>query len=251
MLEIKDLRCSVGGREILKGLNLHVKHGEVHAIMGPNGAGKSTLIHTLAGRDGYFIKEGTVSFDGADLAAMSIDERAKAGLFVAFQYPVEIPGVSIMSFVKAALNAVRAAREEPILDQSQVFRMVMEYLGYTNFGTDMMQRCVNQDFSGGEKKMFEILQMLLLEPRLVILDEIDSGLDIDAMKVVAAAINSARCSTRSFLLITHYQRLLDYVKPDVVHILSDGQIVKSGGPELAKTLETEGYDSFGIGDDEA
>jgi Fe-S cluster assembly ATP-binding protein len=189
-----------------------------------------------------------MKFDAADLSAMSIDERAKAGLFLAFQYPVEIPGVSIMSFIKSALNAVRIARGETGLDHSQVFRMVMEYLGYTNFGTDMLQRCVNQDFSGGEKKMFEILQMLLFEPRLVVLDEIDSGLDIDAMKIAAAAINSIRSSTRSFLLITHYQRLLDYVEPDFVHILSGGLIVKSGGAELAKALETEGYDAFAIKD---
>jgi Fe-S cluster assembly ATP-binding protein len=249
MLEIKDLHCSVGGKEILKGLNLHIKPGEVHAIMGPNGAGKSTLIHTLAGREGYSVTSGSMTFDGSDMSAMSIDERAKAGLFMAFQYPVEIPGVSIMSFMKSVLNAMRSARGEPGLDQSQVFRMVMEYLGYTNFGTDMVQRCVNQDFSGGEKKMFEILQMLLLEPKLAVLDEIDSGLDIDAMKIVAAAINSARSATRSFLLITHYQRLLDYVEPDFVHILSGGRIVKSGGAALAKVLEADGYDAFGISDD--
>jgi Fe-S cluster assembly ATP-binding protein len=242
MLEIKNLHARLAdGREILKGIDLTVKEGEVHAIMGPNGSGKSTLAGVLAGRPGYEITEGSVLYQGRDLLALSADERARAGVFLAFQYPVEIPGVNNMYFLRAALNSVRRSRGEPELDAGQFLKAVRAKLKLLDIGEDLLQRAVNVGFSGGEKKRNEIFQMAMLEPNLAILDETDSGLDIDALRVVANGVNRLRAPTRAAIMITHYQRLLDYVVPDVVHVLSHGRIVRSGDKSLATELECRGY----------
>src|SRR4249919_3925992 len=241
MLKIDNLHASVAGREILKGLSLAVKPGEVHAIMGPNGAGKSTLGNVLAGRDGYEITAGSVQFEGGDLLSLEPEERAAAGMFLAFQYPVEIAGVNNTYFLRSALNAQRKARGEAELDSMQFLKRVREKLTVLHLDDSLLQRGVNEGFSGGEKKRNEIFQLAVLEPKLAILDETDSGLDIDALKNVADGVNALRTPDRGFLLITHYQRLLDYVRPDVVHVLADGRIVESGGPELALQLEEHGY----------
>jgi Fe-S cluster assembly ATP-binding protein len=242
MLEIKNLHARLtDGREILKGIDLSVKEGEVHAIMGPNGSGKSTLAGVLAGRPGYEITEGSVLYQGQDLLALSADERARAGLFLAFQYPVEIPGVNNMYFLRAALNSVRRSRGEPELDAGQFLKAVRAKLKLLDIGEDLLQRAVNVGFSGGEKKRNEIFQMAMLEPNLAILDETDSGLDIDALRVVADGVNRLRAPTRAAVMITHYQRLLDYVVPDAVHVLSHGRIVRSGDKSLATELECRGY----------
>jgi Fe-S cluster assembly ATP-binding protein len=241
MLEIKNLHASVDGKDILKGINLTVKPGEVHAIMGPNGAGKSTLSNVLAGRDGYEITQGSVTFQDEDLLALEAEERARRGVFLAFQYPVEIPGVSNIYLLKAALNAVRTHQGLEELDAMDFLTLVREKLKLVKMDEDFMYRGVNEGFSGGEKKRNEILQMALLEPTLAILDETDSGLDIDALKTVSEGVNALRSADRSIVMITHYQRLLDYIVPDFVHVLSDGQIVKSGDKELAKELESKGY----------
>ncbi len=241
MLKIQNLHVRVDGREILKGLTLEVAAGEVCAIMGPNGAGKSTLGHVLAGRDGYEVTAGSVRFDGADLFELKPEQRAAAGLFLAFQYPVEIPGVNNTYFLRAALNAQRKARGETELDAVQFLKLVRAKLQVLHLKDDLLHRGVNEGFSGGEKKRNEIFQLAVLEPRLAILDETDSGLDIDALRTVAEGVNSLRSPERAFIVITHYQRLLEYIKPDVVHVLADGCIVESGGPELAEQLEAHGY----------
>lgn len=246
MLEIKDLHASVGDRDILKGLTLSINPGQIHAIMGPNGAGKSTLSHILTGRDGYEITAGSVTFMGQDILAMPAHERAIAGMFLSFQYPVEIPGVQTMAFLKAALNAVREGRGEEPLDAVSFLRIVRTKAKKLGITEDMLKRPLNSGFSGGEKKRCEALQMSLLAPKLCILDEADSGLDIDALKTVADAVNDLRSPERSMLVITHYQRLLDYIVPDFVHVLVDGVIARSGGKELALELERDGYRSFGI-----
>ena len=246
MLEIKNLHARLDdGREILKGVDLSVAEGEVHAIMGPNGSGKSTLAAVLAGRDGYEVTEGSVTYRGRDLFAMAADERAREGVFLAFQYPVEIPGVNNMYFLRAALNAQRRHRGDPELDAGQFLRVVRERLKLLDIADDLLQRAVNVGFSGGEKKRNEVFQMAVLEPRLAILDETDSGLDIDALRVVARGVNGLRTPDRSIVLITHYKRLLDYIEPDHVHVLQDGRIVQSGGKELAAELERRGYGTFG------
>jgi Fe-S cluster assembly ATP-binding protein len=246
MLEIKNLHARLAdGREILKGVDLSVGDGEVHAIMGPNGSGKSTLAAVLAGRDGYEVTEGSVTYRGRDLFAMAADERAREGVFLAFQYPVEIPGVNNMYFLRAALNAQRRHRGEPELDAGQFLRVVRQKLKLLDIADDLLQRAVNVGFSGGEKKRNEVFQMAVLEPRLAILDETDSGLDIDALRVVARGVNGLRTADRSIVLITHYKRLLDYIEPDHVHVLQDGRIVQSGGKELAAELERRGYGTFG------
>lgn len=242
MLKIENLHARIGDKEILKGLSLDVKPGQVHAIMGPNGAGKSTLGNVLAGRDGYEVTEGSVQFDGVDLLEQDPEARAAAGLFLAFQYPVEIPGVNNTYFLRAALNAQRKARGEEELDSMQFLKLVRQKLAVLHLKDELLHRGVNEGFSGGEKKRNEIFQLAVLEPKLAILDETDSGLDIDALKSVADGVNALRAADRSFLIITHYQRLLDYIKPDVVHVLADGRIVKTGGPELALELEAHGYD---------
>jgi Fe-S cluster assembly ATP-binding protein len=245
MLEIKNLHARLeDGREILKGVDLSVRDGEVHAIMGPNGSGKSTLAAVLAGRDGYEVTEGSVTYRGRDLFAMPADERAREGVFLAFQYPVEIPGVNNMYFLRAALNAQRRHRGEPELDAGQFLRVVRQKLKLLDIADDLLQRAVNVGFSGGEKKRNEVFQMAVLEPRLAILDETDSGLDIDALRVVARGVNGLRTPDRSIVLITHYKRLLDYIEPDHVHVLQDGRIVQSGGKELAAELERRGYGTF-------
>ena len=243
MLEIKNLhvRLAEEKREIIKGLNLTVKAGEVHAIMGPNGSGKSTLSYVLSGREGYEVTEGSVTFKGENLLDMAADKRAAAGVFLAFQYPIEIPGVATMQFLKVALNAQRKARGEKELSIPDFMRFVKERAAQLNISQDMLKRPVNVGFSGGEKKRAEILQMAVLEPSLCVLDETDSGLDIDALRVVADGVNALRSPERSMIVITHYQRLLDYIVPDFVHVLSDGRIVKSGGKELALELEAHGY----------
>lgn len=242
MLKIENLHASIGDKEILKGLSLEVKPGEVHAIMGPNGAGKSTLGNVLSGRDGYDVTEGSVRFEGGDLLDLEPEARAAAGLFLAFQYPVEIPGVNNTYFLRAALNAQRKARGEEELDSMQFLKLVRQKLAVLHLKDELLHRGVNEGFSGGEKKRNEIFQLAVLEPKLAILDETDSGLDIDALKSVADGVNALRSPDRSFLVITHYQRLLDYIKPDVVHVLANGRIVKTGGPELALELEAHGYD---------
>lgn len=242
MLKIDNLHASVAGKDILKGLSLDVKPGEVHALMGPNGAGKSTLGNILAGRDGYEVTAGTITFDGKNLLALEPEERAAAGVFLAFQYPVEIPGVNNTYFLRAALNAQRKARGEPELDSMQFLKLVREKLAVLHLKDELLHRGVNEGFSGGEKKRNEIFQLAILEPKLAILDETDSGLDIDALKSVADGVNALRSPDRAFLVITHYQRLLEYIKPDVVHVLADGRIVQTGGPELALELEAHGYD---------
>ena len=241
MLKIENLHAGVGGREILKGLSLELQPGQVHAVMGPNGAGKSTLGHILAGREGYDITGGSVTFEGRDLLALEPEARAAEGVFLAFQYPVEIPGVNNTYFLRSALNAQRKARGEPELDSMQFLKLVREKLAVLHLKDELLHRGVNEGFSGGEKKRNEIFQMAVLEPKLAILDETDSGLDIDALKNVAEGVNALRSPDRAFLVITHYQRLLDYIRPDVVHVLADGRIVESGGPDLALELEAHGY----------
>ncbi|MFM9842009.1 MAG: Fe-S cluster assembly ATPase SufC [Dongiaceae bacterium] len=241
MLEIQNLHVTVAGKQILKGLDLKISTGEVHAIMGPNGSGKSTLSYVLAGRDGYEVTDGAILYQGKNLLELNTEERARAGIFLAFQYPVEIPGVGSNNFMKSALNAVRKHRGLPELDAMEFLKLIRTKRDMLGVAEDMLKRPLNVGFSGGEKKRAEILQMTLLEPTLAILDETDSGLDIDALKVVAKGINALRSPDRSMLVITHYQRLLDYVQPDFVHVLSDGRIVRSGGRELAHQLEKEGY----------
>ena len=246
MLEIKNLHARLAdGREILRGVDLSVEAGEVHAIMGPNGSGKSTLAAVLAGRDGYEVSAGTVTYLGRDLLAMPAEERACEGLFLAFQYPVEIPGVNNMYFLRAALNAQHRYRGEPELDAGQFLRAVRAKLKFLDIGEDLLQRAVNVGFSGGEKKRNEIFQMAMLEPRLAILDETDSGLDIDALKAVARGVNEQRAPDRAIVMITHYQRLLGYVEPDRVHVLQGGRIVESGDKNLALELERRGYGALG------
>lgn len=241
MLKINNLHASVAGKEILKGLSLEVKPGQVHAIMGPNGAGKSTLGNILAGREGYEVTAGDVVFEGRDLLRLEPEERAAAGVFLAFQYPVEIPGVNNTYFLRASLNAQRRARGEAELDSMQFLKLVRQKLAVLHLKDELLHRGVNEGFSGGEKKRNEIFQLAVLEPKLAILDETDSGLDIDALKSVADGVNALCSPERAFLVITHYQRLLDYIKPDVVHVLADGRIVESGGAELALELEAHGY----------
>jgi Fe-S cluster assembly ATP-binding protein len=246
MLDIKNLHVKLEdeGREILRGLTLAVKPGEVHAIMGPNGSGKSTLSYVLAGREGYEVTEGSVTFKGEDLLELSPDQRAAKGVFLAFQYPIEIPGVVTMQFLKVALNAQRKARGEKELSTPDFMRLVKDRAAKLNVSQDMLKRPVNVGFSGGEKKRAEILQMAVLEPSLCILDETDSGLDIDALRVVADGVNALRSPDRAMIVITHYQRLLDYIVPDFVHVLSNGRIVKSGDKSLALELEARGYADF-------
>jgi Fe-S cluster assembly ATP-binding protein len=244
MLEIKNLHVAVGGKEILKGLTLSIQPGQVHAIMGPNGSGKSTLSYVLAGRAGYDITQGSISYNGEDLAAMAPEIRAAKGVFLAMQYPVEIPGVTTMNFLKTALNSQRRARDEENLDAVNVLKLVRAKAKALNVSEEMLKRALNVGFSGGEKKRLEILQMALFEPRLAILDETDSGLDIDALKLVAEGVNALRSPERAMLVITHYQRLLDYIVPDRIHVLAHGRIVAEGGKELALELEARGYDQF-------
>jgi len=241
MLEIESLHASIDGKEILKGLTLAIGPGEVHAIMGPNGSGKSTLGHVLAGRPGYEATSGTVRYLGDNLLELDVEERSRQGLFLAFQYPVEIPGVSNMEFLKAAVDAMREQRGLQALDAVTFMKKVREVCRSVDLDQSFLKRGVNEGFSGGEKKRNELMQMMLLEPRLAILDETDSGLDIDALQVVAAGVNAMRSLERSFLLVTHYQRLLNYIEPDFVHVLAGGRIVRSGGKELALELEARGY----------
>jgi Fe-S cluster assembly ATP-binding protein len=243
MLKIENLHVKLEEEDkaILKGVDLEVKAGEVHAIMGPNGSGKSTLSYVLAGRDGYEVTEGSATLEGVDLLGMEPEERASAGLFLAFQYPVEIPGVGNMTFLRTAANAQRKARGEAELNAADFLRLVREKAKALNIDAEMLKRPVNVGFSGGEKKRNEILQMAILEPKMCILDETDSGLDVDAMKLVAEGVNALRSADRAFLVITHYQRLLDHIRPDVVHIMADGRIVQTGGPELALQVEESGY----------
>ncbi|MGD7033954.1 MAG: Fe-S cluster assembly ATPase SufC [Gammaproteobacteria bacterium HGW-Gammaproteobacteria-10] len=241
MLNIENLHVSVGDKPILKGINLQVKPGEIHAIMGPNGSGKSTLSHVLSGKSGYTVTQGQVTYEGKDLTEMAPEIRAREGVFLAFQYPVEIPGVSNIYLLKAALNSIRKHQGLSEVDAMDFLTLIKEKVRLLEMDEKFLYRAVNEGFSGGEKKRNEILQMAVLEPKLCILDETDSGLDIDALKVVAEGVNSIRSPERSFVMITHYQRLLDYIKPDFVHVLAHGQIVKSGGPELALELEEKGY----------
>jgi len=244
MLEIKNLHASVDGREILKGIDLVIPDGEVHAVMGPNGSGKSTLSYVLAGRDGYQVTAGSVRYRGQDLLALKTEERARLGVFLAFQYPVEIPGVTGVNFLKTAVNAVRRSRGEAELDAMQFLKLARKKCKELGVGEDMLKRAVNTGFSGGEKKRYEALQMALLEPSLLILDETDSGLDIDALKVVSESVVRLRSPERSMVVITHYQRILDYIVPDRIHILAGGRIVQSGDKELALELERSGYAQF-------
>ncbi|MCA0201702.1 MAG: Fe-S cluster assembly ATPase SufC [Proteobacteria bacterium] len=241
LLEIKNLHVSVGGKKILNGISLALNAGEVHAIMGPNGTGKSTLSNVIAGRDGYDVTEGQVLLDGQDILAMEADERARAGVFLAFQYPVEIPGVTTSAFLKTAINAKRRAEGKPEIDAMEFLKLVKAKQKLLSMPDDMIKRALNVGFSGGEKKRAEVLQMTLLEPRVAILDETDSGLDIDALKIVSEGVNTLRGPDRTFLIITHYQRLLNYIVPDHVHVLVGGRVVASGGKELAEQLEAEGY----------
>ena len=241
MLKIENLHANVNGKEILRGIDLEVRAGEVHAIMGPTGSGKSTLAQLLAGRDGYEVTAGTVSYLDRDLLAMTAEARARDGVFLAFQYPVEIPGVSIALFLKTALNAIRRERGQPEVDAMDFLGLVRERMKRVGMDESFLTRAINQGFSGGEKKRNEVLQLAVLEPRLAILDETDSGLDIDALKTVADGVNAMRGPERAIVLVTHYQRLLDYIVPDRVHVLSQGRIVKSGGPDLARELEQHGY----------
>jgi Fe-S cluster assembly ATP-binding protein len=243
VLKIEGLSAEVDGKPILNGVDLEIPTGELHAVMGPNGSGKSTLSYVLAGREGYEVTGGSVTFDGHDLLAMEPEERAASGLFLAFQYPVELPGVGNANFLRTALNALRRSKGEPELDAMQFLKMARQRMRELSMPEDMLKRGVNVGFSGGEKKRNEILQMALLEPRMAVLDETDSGLDIDALRIVADGVNAMRGPAFSALVITHYQRLLDYIVPDRVHVLMDGRIVKSGGPELAKALEASGYAS--------
>ena len=247
MLEVKDLHVSVENKSILHGLNLSVNAGEVHAIMGPNGSGKSTFAQVLAGRDSFRVESGSVTWQGEDLLAMPIEERARSGLFLAFQYPIEIPGVSNAYFLKAAVNSVRRHQDLPELDAMDFLKRVKAEMKTVGMKEEFLYRSVNEGFSGGEKKRNEVLQMALLEPKLAILDETDSGLDIDALKVVADGVNRLRSPDRALIVITHYQRLLDYIVPDYVHVLAGGRIVRSGGRELALELEERGYGWLGDG----
>ena len=242
MIKIKNLHAEIGGKEILKGLNLEVRAGEVHAIMGPNGAGKSTLASVLAGRENYIVTEGSVDFDGNDLLDMAIEERAWQGLFLAFQYPIEIPGVSNINFLRTAINEGREHRKEKALSAKDFMALVREKSGLVELDAKLASRSVNEGFSGGEKKRNEIFQMAMLNPKLSILDETDSGLDIDALRIVAKGVNALKTHNNATIVITHYQRLLDYIVPDFVHVLYNGKIVKTGGKELALELEAKGYD---------
>ncbi|WP_285054705.1 Fe-S cluster assembly ATPase SufC [Pedobacter ginsengisoli] len=242
MLSVKNIHANIDGREILKGINLDIKPGEVHAIMGPNGSGKSTLASVLAGRDEYEVTEGNVSFLGKDLLGLSTEDRAREGLFLAFQYPVEIPGVSTTNFIKAAVNEKRKYLGQEPLDAVSFLKMMKEKMALVEIDQRLLSRSINEGFSGGEKKRNEVFQMAMLEPKLAIMDETDSGLDIDALRIVAKGINKLRNPDRAVLLITHYQRLLDYIQPDYVHVLYNGRIVKSGTKELALELEEKGYD---------
>ena len=242
MLEIKNLHATAGGKPILRGINLTIAPGEVHALMGPNGSGKSTLAHVLAGREGFDVTDGQVLYEGRDLLAMPPEDRAREGIFLAFQYPIEIPGVSNMYLLKAGLNALRKHRGLPELDAMDFLALVKEKMALVEMDQSFMSRSVNEGFSGGEKKRNEIFQMAVLDPKLALLDETDSGLDIDALRIVAGGVNALRSKDRSMLVITHYQRLLDYIVPDRVHVLAGGRIVKSGGKELALQLEKSGYD---------
>jgi Fe-S cluster assembly ATP-binding protein len=241
MLSVKGLHATVNGKEILRGLDLEVQPGEIHAIMGPNGSGKSTFAHVLSGREGYEVNGGSVTFEGEDLLELEPEERAQHGLFLAFQYPVELPGVNNTYFLKSALNAIRTARGEEELDAVSFLRLMKERLKVLHLDDSLLKRPVNFGFSGGEKKRNEIFQMALLEPKLAILDETDSGLDIDALRVVADGVNALRSPERSMIVVTHYQRLLDYIEPDFVHVLAKGRIIRSGGKELALELEEKGY----------
>jgi Fe-S cluster assembly ATP-binding protein len=245
MLEIKNLHAKVEGRKILKGLDLTLPAGEVHAIMGPNGSGKSTLAYVLAGKEDYEVTDGSITWKGEDLLAMDPSERAVAGVFLAFQYPMEIPGVATMTFLRSAVNAVRKARDEEEYSTPDFLRLVKEKAKVLKIDVEMLRRPLNVGFSGGEKKRNEILQMALLEPGLCVLDETDSGLDIDALRIVADGVNALRSKERAMLVITHYQRLLNYIVPDRVHVMSDGRVARSGGPELALELEKSGYAEFG------
>ena len=244
MLDIQNLHVSVAGAKIIDGLDLRVEAGQVAAIMGPNGSGKSTLSYVIAGRADYEVTEGSIKLDGVDLLDKTPSERAALGVFLSFQYPLEIPGVATMTFLKAAINAQRKARDEAEISTPDLMRRVREAAGKLNISQDMLRRAVNLGFSGGEKKRMEILQMALLEPRFAILDEMDSGLDIDALRLCAEGVNALRSPERGLLVITHYQRLLDYIAPDVVHVMSKGRIVRSGGPELARELEKSGYADY-------
>ena len=244
MLQVKNLHVTVDGKPILNGLDLAVSKGEVHAIMGPNGSGKSTLAYVMAGKPGYEATEGQILFDGENLLAMQPDQRAAKGLFLAFQYPVEIPGVATMTFLRTAVNAQRKGRGEPELSTPEFIKRVRDTAGHLGIDMEMLRRAVNVGFSGGEKKRNEILQMAMLQPKLAVLDETDSGLDIDALKIVADGVNALRSPERSMVVITHYQRLLNYIVPDVVHVLSKGRVVKSGGKELALELEAKGYAQY-------
>ena len=244
MIEIKNLHVTVGGKAILNGLDLSIGAGEVHAIMGPNGAGKSTLAYVLVGRDGYEVTEGSIVYQGKDLLAMSPEERAGEGVFLAFQYPVEIPGVTGMTFMKTAVNAVRAYHGESEFDAMDFVKFVREQTKILQISDDMLKRAVNVGFSGGEKKRNEVLQMAVLRPRFAVLDETDSGLDVDALRIVGEGVTALRDPARAMLVITHYQRLLDYIVPDIVHVLADGRIVHTGGKELALELEEKGYAEF-------
>jgi Fe-S cluster assembly ATP-binding protein len=246
MLSIQNLHVSVGGKPILKGLSLDLPQGEVHAIMGPNGAGKSTLNYTLAGREGYAVTKGSATLDGEDLLALTPDARAAKGVFLSFQYPIEIPGVPALTFVRTALNAQRKAKGEDEIAAPAFLKLVKSAAADLKMDFEMLRRGLNVGFSGGEKKRMEILQAVMLSPALLILDETDSGLDIDALRIVSEGVNAMRSADRSMLVITHYQRLLDHIKPDRVHVLAAGRIVASGGPELAHELEREGYDKYGI-----
>ena len=244
LLEIKDLHAGIEGREILRGVNLTIRRGEVHAIMGPNGAGKSTLSAVLAGRPDYTVTAGSVAYDGRDLLALAPEERAWAGIFLSFQYPVEIPGVSINNFMKAALNARRKAAGQPELKPAEFLKLLKEKMAFVQMKGEFAKREVNVGFSGGEKKRNEIFQMAMLEPTLSILDETDSGLDVDALRIVADGVNALRTPQTASIVITHYQRLLEYIVPDVVHVLKNGRIVLTGGRELVDRIETQGYDSI-------
>ncbi|MGD0474143.1 MAG: Fe-S cluster assembly ATPase SufC [Candidatus Velthaea sp.] len=250
LLEINDLFARVGEREILKGINITVQPGEVHAIMGPNGSGKSTLSQVLAGRDSYVVTHGEVRYDGWDLLQMAAEDRARKGIYLAFQYPVEIPGISNLYFLKAAVNAGRRDRGLPEVDAMDFLNLIQEKLALMEMDEALLGRAVNVGFSGGEKKRNEIFHMAVLEPKLAILDETDSGLDVDALKLVASGVNKLRSAQRSLIVITHYQRLLEYIVPDFVHVLAGGRIVKSGGKELAGELERSGYAGLGIDDAE-
>ena len=243
MLELKNLKASIGAKSIIKGLNLNIKQGEVHAIMGPNGSGKSTLANVLSGKNGYDIS-GSLMFDGQNLQEIPIEERARKGIFLAFQYPLEIPGVNTSNFLKTSLNSIRKSKGEKELDTLTLLKLIKEKASELNIDENFLSRQLNVGFSGGEKKKNEILQMSILNPKLSILDETDSGLDIDALKTVADGVNALRKKNNSFLIITHYQRLLEYITPDFVHVLMNGKIIKSGGPELALELEKKGYENI-------